>query len=459
MWQPVDNWKRVILGLAILLIVSLAKPSPTNGQELDLEDCLDIALSNHNDIKLARTGIDYAIAAKTGTRFGYLPTISIESSAASTLADGSFVDENGQSIETSGSAEVYYSVGARIRQNIFDGGKWWKRITRAKHEIGRARLGHELVRQEIALVVIIRFFELLTQRKQKKVREKNLALSSDQLRLTESRLEIGTGNQVDVSHAEVSRAEDFIALERQKHGIVNAKIQLNLAIGRQADADISIRVPGWEPSIPKEIDHEGSPNHPRIAQSKIALEVAHDDLSIARADYWPTLFGTAYYQRQSSSISDVYAESDQHHAVGASINLEIPIFSGFSTSGRVSEARVEIQKRELALDQAQTDLRARIAAAVGEIKALGSIAIIEEANIVAAKKSRELIRAQYALGLCTALELRDAQLSATRADLAAVETRYQLYIAIAAYHYAHGDLLARYQGRGGVDAAAHPKKE
>ena len=122
----------------------------------------------------------------------------------------------------------------------------------------------------------------------------------------------------------------------------------------------------------------------------------------------------------------------------AVFRLSLPIFTGFSRSLRLSEARAaeedadeDVRARRLAV---HTDVRARHLGLVAAYRAIA----VQEANRVSARDQLRLAQDRYRLGAGTSLEVSDAQSAVQQAEGDYVNAVYFYHKAIAALEAAVG---------------------
>jgi outer membrane protein len=123
---------------------------------------------------------------------------------------------------------------------------------------------------------------------------------------------------------------------------------------------------------------------------------------------------------------------------GANLTVSLPIFTGFSRSLRLSQARAqeddaeeEVRARWL---QVRTDVQSRYLGLETAFRAIG----VQGASREAARDQLRLAQDRYRLGAGTALEVSDAQNSVQRAEGDYVNAVYDYHKAIAALEAAVG---------------------
>jgi outer membrane protein len=125
----------------------------------------------------------------------------------------------------------------------------------------------------------------------------------------------------------------------------------------------------------------------------------------------------------------------------ANLVVSLPIFTGFSRSVRLSEARAqqddadeEVRARRLAV---RSDVHARFLGLQTAFQAIS----VQSANRDAARDQLRLAQDRYRLGAGTALELSDAQTAVQRAEGDYITAVYDYHKAIAALEFAVGRSL------------------
>ena len=151
--------------------------------------------------------------------------------------------------------------------------------------------------------------------------------------------------------------------------------------------------------------------------------------------------GTALNDNVARSIRDannVFPFDYTGQPFRANLTISLPIFTGFSRSLRVSQARAqeldadeEVRARRL---QVRTEVQARHLALQTAFQAIA----VQEANRAAARDQLRLAQDRYRLGAGTSLEVSDAQNAVQQAEGDYVNAVYDYHKAIAALEAAVG---------------------
>ncbi|MCP4605388.1 MAG: TolC family protein [Proteobacteria bacterium] len=402
-----------------------------------------MALNKHPEIGMAEAKVREAEATIVEARSVYLPHVSMEAGSTFLRDEMLYTGSAENSMSAQGNMQVH-NLGLYVEQPLFIGPKGWAGIKQSKSELKKQRFERDATRQDVALNVINKYFLLLMQLKRLEVLNTSLSLSEDQLRLARERYRIGTGNRVDVSRALVSTGEDRIRIEQQLQIVGALRIQLNLAMGMPPETSIDIREPGNTVDSQWQESAKTPHNNPSVAAAKAYVDSARYGVDRATGEYWPMISYSAYYIRQSTDFSDVYAEFEKHHGLGSVFTVSIPLFAGLASVSRVRKAKSRLALAMRYTHKTKQEVDAGLSQARSDLRSLQSISAFEEDNVTAAEELLWMAREQYALGMGTSLELRDAQLATTRARLAAVQTHFEFQIAVAAYHHVLGNLIETY---------------
>ena len=427
-------------------------PAPTASDAiLDLQDCLRIALRDHPDLALAQSGVELARIEGKSARASYLPRLDVQTTDSYTFVgrkDSVYVESQELAYPREAYHDDLHGFGLYLSQNIFDGFAYLHRPRRAKRVLEQAELGLAVTRENVALQVVMAYFQVLKAEQQAEVLAEGLKLSQAQLNLAEERHRLGAGSRVDVSKALVGVGEDRIAVERQRQSLAQSMVDLNLALGREPGSPVKVVL------VETDVAGASPPNRLRLAdhlqlrRSRASEAIVAEDVELAKAGRWPTVAGSIGYSRQDPEFYKVYSRFDELYSLSFGLRISFPLFDGFSTAAQVESAQARREQVRRERVSVRHELKAQLARAEASLKHLRLVAGVEIENVKAATDSLLLAQERYDVGEGTALEIRDAQLAVTRARLAQVQTRFDLHMASAQLHYARGDLLETYLDEG-----------
>jgi outer membrane protein TolC len=151
--------------------------------------------------------------------------------------------------------------------------------------------------------------------------------------------------------------------------------------------------------------------------------------------------GTALNQSVESSIRDannVFPFDYTGQPFSANLTISLPIFTGFSRSLRVSQARAQELDADEDVRARRLQLRSDVQARHLALKAAFEAIAVQQANRAAAQDQLRLARDRYRLGAGTSLEVSDAQNAVQLAEGDYVNAVYFYHKAIVALEAAVG---------------------
>ncbi|MFP2909672.1 TolC family protein, partial [Pyxidicoccus sp. 3LFB2] len=151
--------------------------------------------------------------------------------------------------------------------------------------------------------------------------------------------------------------------------------------------------------------------------------------AIARAEYIPRLNAQGSYSRQGPAAEVVFTEPRLQNTFTAGINLTWDLFNGFSTGAQTRRAEAGIRRAQLVLQQAGREIEAEVRQAHRSLEAQMEAARLATDNREAAVQGLRLAEERFRAGAGSTLEVRDAQLSLTQAELSLLENRIDVEIA------------------------------
>jgi outer membrane protein TolC len=329
----------------------------------------------------------------------------------------------------------------------------WRRRTQARAAERAASLGHEEARLTVAFDVLRRFYEQVKAERSLAVLGKAAARSQELLDRSEALFTAGRSQKADTVSARVNLGNDLIALQQAETRLVGARGDLAMALGRPGDRGLSVvapsalEAPGQGSAEPPPLEAlltSALERRPSLAQAAAQIEAADAGLGAARSGYWPTLAAQASYDRSgrgATGIAGVYDDPTRNHVGYVGVALTWNMFAGRSTEASVARA-------EAGADRARATAARTLDAAAGEVSAARQavVALARQVSLSveilrAAEQGLTLARQRLEAGLASQLEVRDATLKLTQAELSLVQARIDHAVAAANLNRAVGGAL------------------
>ncbi|MFB3920149.1 MAG: TolC family protein [Terriglobia bacterium] len=422
----------VVLNL-ILSVGPLVGQSPASAPaKLTLQEAEATALKNHPRFQASQLTAQAAQQAVTETKSRYYPLAYGDLTGARAL-DGSRIAAGALN-----NPIIFnrYANGIRVEQLVTDFGRTKNLVTgsrlhaQAEGEHARATHDEVLIDVDRAYFQALRAQALLTVAEQA-VKDRQLA--ADQVtELAKSKLKSG----LDVSFANVNLSEAQLMLASAQNDVSGAFAQLSAAMGYEGTRIFSLvdePLPGPPPADVASLISSAIAQRPELASLRLEGRAAHS-LARAERDLWfPTISFSG-----AAGVTPVHELPLEDRYAAAAVNIDIPIFNGRLYSARTAEARLRAE----AIDQNLRDEADRVArdvrlAWLNAQTAFQRIALTKQL-LDNASKASDLAKERYTLGLGSIVELSQAQLNQTQAQIEQASAKYDYQFQIAYLNYLLG---------------------
>jgi outer membrane protein len=143
-------------------------------------------------------------------------------------------------------------------------------------------------------------------------------------------------------------------------------------------------------------------------------------------------------ERQIVSGNNVFPFSYTSDPLGASLQISLPIFSGFTRERNVQEAKAASMDAEHRARGEELRIKTNVSTAFLNLKTAEQTVALETRNLELATEQLRLARERYRLGAAAFLELQDAVTIKARADRAYLIAVYSFHESMAALETAVG---------------------
>jgi outer membrane protein len=410
-----------------------------SGPNLTLQDAHAMALKNHPQLLASQANYLRANEIVTETRSAYYPGINGDVTG-SQASDNSRI---GAGFLSDSRLFSRFGYGVILSQLITDSGRTPNLVASSKLRSQASRQDYQATRYDVTAAVDQAYTETLLAKQLVTVAQQTVATRQTVVtqvgELTKNKLR----SQVDLSFAQVNLSEANLMLLRAQTRLDSAYANLGQALGTQQSIRYQLTDEPLPPTPPKdaeELIRQAFQNRPEVASLRLQSE-ADQRFVRAEADLKrPTVTLTAVAgflpfidpENANPNIAKQYE--------GAAINVQIPIFNGHLFSARRRAAEFQLQ----AADQRLRDLQDRIARDVRTAwegartayEAIGETAqLVQQANL-----ALDLAQGRYNLGLASIVELTQAQLGQTQAQVENLNAKYEYQEAYAALQYTIGGL-------------------
>ncbi|WP_276504059.1 TolC family protein [Terrimonas pollutisoli] len=422
-------------GFIVFLSVLFFYTNSFAQQLLTLEEAIATALQNNYDIQLSKNdslvaALDYSYrnAAFLPTLNGTLGTTWNNNNQRQTLADGSKREQkNIRSHNTAASVALNWT--------LFDGLKMFAIKDKAAEyvQLGSLEIKNQVV-NSIA-TVITTYYNIVRQKQQLKAVEEQITLNEERVRLSQYKLDIGTGIKPDLLQSKVDlNAQKALKLEQQTL-IEQLKEQLNQAmnVNKGINFEVSDSIPINTTIGLGDIQLDIEKNNPGLLIAQKNVDIARLTLNERKADRLPIVsFNSAYnYSRTDNKkvINPFSPLFNQSNGLNYGFTANIPIFNRFNTKRLIRQAELDIRYQQLVFENQRSLVNLDIITAFKNYELQKKALALEEENILLARENVDIVFQTYKLGAATLVQLREAQNSLEAANNRLIAARYATKLA------------------------------
>ncbi len=409
--------------LPVALALSLMGLSPARAE--DLMELYNAARAFDATFLSIRAQAESAEHAAAQTKAFFLPN------ARATVSAGR--GESKPPLASDSIANNNVSSEVRVEQSLFNRANS-ATASQAEKRVEEARIALAAADQDLIVRVARAYFDVLNAQDALTTARANKAGIAEQLASAKRNFEVGTATITDTREAQArydqATAQEIVA----ENDLRTKRIALDQLVGRANVAPkplaTPVVLPPVAPADPEQWVQTAQSANPSIRRFSLELEVARLETDKARAGHLPTVGAVATAGRsrnwgRAAQLSQNWGTGSEA-TVGVQVN--IPLFAGFSVQNRVKEtlaledkARQDLEAARRDADQGTRTAFFGVQSGIAQVKAL-------EAAEASSKLALEATQLGYRVGVRVNLDVLNAQtlLFQTQRDLA--KARYDVLV-------------------------------
>jgi outer membrane protein TolC len=431
-----------ILGILLALFVqSLYAQHIENARVLSLEEIWKVAETNNRQLKLSDLHLQQSNLEILEAKDRLLPELSVGGDAK--LNSKFLIYDNGlfsspQDVPVKGYG---YGVGYNLNVNLYNGGKDKRNIAMKKEEAVRIQYEVDLQKHSVKYNVAAAYFYLYKFLHFHDFLDAEIDAEKKQLALVESLHKNGTVLKSDVLRTSVKLAQLELSLSDVTKKIEIAKQRLNILMGRENDAELSIKYQDTiELSAITEGDYEDyvdiafnkSPEY-KIAYS--AVKLSEMNIKQVKAMLLPKVSLYSTYNYTYPQISFYPYSNDLWGFGQTGVKVQFSIDNLYKSKHSIAHAQVVINEAREKANIKKDEIYLQVKEAyLQRQQALESMETAEQ-NIIKTAETVRVIRSSYINQESLLTDLLEA-------ENALLEAKFNLTTAQTNVKLAHIRLLA-----------------
>jgi len=423
--------------LAIILI-ALAAFSPgaaktaaaeEAGGNLTFRQAIDTALREHPAIKQFRENM---FAAREGigmARSAYFPQVSLSGNyfygnafarsakGASGITAPGAVSAN---VNLQPTVDNFYIYQFQANQLLWDFGKTPAIVAESRAAYGQTEQDYAGTRQQVVLDARTAYFGFLARQRAQKVQEETVRQNQELVRQAQGFFQVGLKAKIDVTKAEANLYQAEAALIQAKNNVELAKVTLMTALGlktwpyQQVEDVLEVT---RQPRPLEELSTTAMQRRPELLKNRYQQDFGQAAISVARAGYFPTFTSTAAYGWQGINYP-----LPSNWWVGAGVTF--PLFEGLNTTYAISQSKAQFRATLENYEVLRQNVTKEVTQAYLNVKTGWELIRATKKALEAARENLRLAWGRYQAGVSTIIEVTDAQVQFSQADLNFVQALY-----------------------------------
>ncbi len=421
--------------LALLCVFSISVFAQQSKLTLSMDEAINLALEKNSELKIAKMEVEKSEQKLREARSGLFPKLDLSGQyqryidkPVIFLPPGS---PFGPTLEIG--SDNSYSATAQLSLPLF-ALPLYEGIGLASDALEIAEKNYNSVKSKIVGDVKKSFLAVILTRETKDVMQQSLKNAEENFENIKRLNAAGTLSDYDVLRAEV-QVENLKPVVLQMENNYKLSLEaLKVAIGLDANQDIDIVGymdfdQSYKLLSEQEIIEELLQNNPQLAILEKQVQLNDRNVSLEQAAYFPSLAGFGNYQYQTQANDFKFSDYRWVKTFVLGLQLQIPVFNGFKTQSRVSQAEIGLnqaieQKRNLteAIKTQALSVLYRVQQAIKRIEG-------QNKTVKTAQEGYEIAKRRLENNVGTQLEVNDAELALRQAKLNRLQAIYDFKVA------------------------------
>lgn len=444
---------KISLVLGFVMLTGAAVAQQEGAKSLSLQECIEYALNNNQDVINAAYEKEIAETQVGETLSRGLPQVNIDAGVnynfepQKSLLPASMLDPNapeGQEVEFSFQQKYDGNVGLSLRQLIFDG-SFFVGLQASKTYKELSSKEHVKTQIDVVEAVSKAYYNALVTEERFALLQVNFARLDSLLSDTRVMYDNGFAEKIDVSRLKVQYNNLKVQVENTGKLLVISRDLLKFQMGMPISQELTLtdkleEVAFTDPTVDDDFNYA---ERIEYSQMQTNMALANLDLKNNRVQYLPTLYANFNYgYNTQTSESDQLFKTNRWLNYGATgLSLNIPLFDGFLKSNRIQKNKIQIRQIEQSFEQLENTIDLQIKQAkINMANSLEQMKAQRE-NMDLAEEIYNVTKIKYQEGVGSNLEVVEADADYKEAQTNYYNALYDALVAKVELEKAYGELL------------------
>ncbi len=396
--------------------------------KITLDEAIEIALSESNTIKIAEMTIEKTGYAQKGAYSALYPNISASGNYQRTLKKQKMVMEmGGQAMEIEVGTANNVTAGLSAAMPLINA-QLWQSLKLSALDVELAVEQARSSRISMVSQVKQAFYAVLLAKEAYDVYKEVHDNAQKNFEDIEKKYNVGKASEFEYLRAKVNVNNSEPEVYSAENAVVLAIWQLKAIMG--IDLATEIDVEGSLADYSNELvasltlanDTVSFENNTTLIQLRLQDEMLSRTIKMTKFQYIPTLSASFAYNYMA--MGNTFDMNWNPYSVVA-LSLNIPIFDGFLKRNNIRQYQKTQDILRLNIEDAERNLNIALENYKDKMNTSVKRYTAAEATLEMAQKSYNISEKMYEVGKATLVELNDAQLALTQAQLTMSQAIYQ----------------------------------
>ena len=397
--------------LSLLLTIFTATPNVSAEiLNVNLDDCINLALTNNRSIEQSEASRENASWALRRYRRATGPSVSWTSNA-NKIGGNDYVTRRRNGLDF----EYSFDNSLRFTYPLYTGGRNENNIASAQYNLNSADLTLENTKQQVIYNVTAAYYNVLRNRNLVTVKENTVNLLQEHLNQVKQKFEIGVVAGADILSSQVQIANAQQSLITTQNDYDNAVATLNNLMGLSLSTDLIINddlhyqsyAVNFEDCLSYALEHR-----PDFIAANFAVQKAEKDTSVVKAGKRPQVNAVVSRTFNGEKIFD----NDHNDNWAAGVSMSWSVFDNNVISAQVHESEANLKRLKSVYEQTKQQVELDVRQAFNNLRAAEKNIQTTQAAVKQAEEEYRISQVKYAEGVGTNLEVMDSQEKLTEAQ-------------------------------------------
>jgi outer membrane protein len=452
--------------LLLFFVLFLGLTTKAQNKKWTLEECVNYALKNNISIKQTELDTITADIEKKAATGNFLPTLNANYAHSWNVG----LNQNITTGLLQNQTNQYTSIGLNSNVAIYNGLQNQNKLRRANLSKLASQYQLSKMKDDVSLNIANAFLTILFTKENLKVQKEQLSNDEKQVTRSEELVKGGLVPRGDLLDMKATVATDKQKVVAAENNLLLAKLSLAQLLQLEDFQTFDIAEENYIPEqsnvmleSPENIIEKAKQERAELKIAKTNLEIAERDVKIAKGAYQPRLIGFYGFDSRVSyadqivgytldvnnptSVIGIVEDTNQRvirpnnvpvtgnapsvadqlddnkgHNFG--LQLNVPIFNGFSVKNNVERSKVALEKSKIAYSQQELDLERNVYTAFTDAK--GALNTYESAvtSLEAREEAYNYAKEKYAVGMMNAFDYNQSLTLYTQAQSEVIRAKY-----------------------------------